>query len=179
METTSKPAGRSLQYYSREIHRVLGYLTLGMVIVYALSGILLIHRTGDFMKHTAAVEQTLKPGLDADQLAAAMKMKTLKVQKETDQTIFFADGQYDKTSGKASYLKKEVVAPFDKFITLHKLADKQNHVVAVFTTIFGVSLFLLALTSLFMFKTKARQFKTNMAYTCIGAVLIVLLLMFA
>ena len=175
MET--KKTSKSLQYYAREIHRVLGYLTLGMTMVYALSGIVLIHRTGDFMKHVVPVEQTLTPNLDADRLASEMKMKSLKVLNETDQTIFFADGQYDKATGKASYLTKEVITTFDKFISLHKLADKQNHKIAICTTVFGISLFLLALTSLFMFKTKAKQFKTNMAYTGIGVAIIVLLLL--
>ena len=179
METNDKKASKGLQYYSRAIHRVLGFLTLGMVMVYALSGILLIHRGSDFMKRSVAVELILKPGLDAEQLAPALKMKSLKVIDETEQTVFFADGQYDKQTGKASYLKKEVVAPFDKFISLHKLAGKQSPAIGIFTTIFGISLFLLALTSLFMFKTRAKQFKKNMVYMGIGVTVVLLLLLFA
>lgn len=176
-ERGAKQAGKGLQYYSRMIHRVLGYLTLGMVVVYALSGILLIHRTGDFMKRSVAVEQTLQPGLSADELSAEVKLKRFKVLDETEQTIFFAEGQYDKATGKAAYVKKEVVAPFDKFIALHKLADKQSPAVAAFTTLFGVCLLLLGLTSLFMYKRKAKQFWTNMAYTGAGIALVVLLLL--
>lgn len=179
MDTKTTKPGKSLQYYAREIHRILGYLTLGMTIAYALSGIILIHRSGDFMKRTTPVEQTIAPNLDCDQLAAELKMRSLKVLNETDQTIFFADGQYDKATGKASYLKKEVVAPFNRFITLHKLADKQNPAIAYFTTFFGAVLFLLALTSLFMFKPSAHHFRSNMAYTALGIALLILLLCFA
>ena len=179
METKTRKAGKGLQYYAREIHRILGFLTLGLTMAYALSGIILIHRTGDFMKRSVAVEQTVAPNLDGDRLAAELKMRSLKVLEETDQTIFFADGRYDKATGKASYLKKEVMAPFDRFITLHKLADKQNPAVAYVTTFFGAVLFLLALTSLFMFKPSARHFRSNMAYTALGIALLILLLCFA
>ena len=169
---------KGMVYYSRKIHRILAYLTLGMVIIYALSGIILIHRTGDFMKHAVAVETVVEPNLTGDELAPALKMRFVKVIKETPTTIFFADdGQYDKATGKASYLKKEVVKPFDKFIEIHMLADKQNPGIAWMTTIFGICLFLLALTSLFMYKPSAKQFKANMVYTVIGIVVTVVLVL--
>ena len=42
--------GKSLQYYIRVLHRNLGFLALCMTVVYALSGIVLTHRAGNFMK---------------------------------------------------------------------------------------------------------------------------------
>lgn len=166
---------KSVAYYMRAIHRVLGYLAVGLVIVYALSGITLIHRTGDFMKKSIEVEATLEPNMDASQLGAALKMKNFKATDQTDKTIFFNDGQYDIATGQVSYVKKEVVAPLNKCIDLHKLPDAKNPHIALVTTIFGIVLFLLALTSLFMYKTSTKQFKANMIYTSIGIVVAIIL----
>lgn len=178
MDATPKPA-KSLQYYMRATHRVIGYLVFGLVVIYALSGITLIHRTGDFMKKSTHTEEALQPGLSPDELGSALKMKYFKATDETQTTIYFTDGQYDKDTGKATYLKKEVVAPLNKFIDLHKLPVAKNHVVTIFTTIFGIALFLLAITALFMFKPAAKQFKANMIYVGAGIIAAVLRVIFA
>jgi hypothetical protein len=35
---------KSFQHYVRSLHRDLGFITIGLVVVYSLSGIILIHR---------------------------------------------------------------------------------------------------------------------------------------
>lgn len=175
MEPQTKKS-KSLQYYMRAIHRVLGYLAVGMAIIYALSGITLIHRTGDFMKKTVPTELSLSPGLDAQQLGAELKIKNLKVTNETAEEIVWADGKYEKTTGNVTYDKKELIKPLDKFIDLHKLPDAKNPHIAFVTTLFGIVLLLLALTSLFMYKPSAKQFKANMIYIGIGVVITVILI---
>lgn len=179
MATTPAPSPKkSLQYYMRAIHRVLGYLAIGMVVVYALSGIVLIHRTGDFMKTSTQVTTTLQPGLDAAQVGAELKIRNFKAIDETADQIVFAGGTYDKTTGQAQYAKKQLVAPLDKFVDLHKLPDAKNPHIALVTTIFGIVLFLLALTSLFMYKPKSKQFIHNMIYTSVGIIITVILVLF-
>lgn len=168
---------KSLQYYARAIHRVLGFLTLALVMVYALSGITLIHRTGNFMKEAVHVEKSLEPGLDASGVGSALHIRNFRATDETDAEILFDGGRYDKATGQATYVQYRVVQPMRAFIDLHRLPDSKNRHIAAVTTIFGVCLFLLALTSLFMYKSSAKQFKFNMIYTAAGVVVTVILLL--
>lgn len=166
-----------LQYWMRWVHRMLGYLVLGMTLVFASSGVILVHRTGDFMKRGTRVERTLEPGLDSEALGAALKIKRLKVDEETANAIYFSDGRYDKVTGRADYVQKEVVSPFNTFISLHKMSDGQNRHIAIATTVYGVALLLLALTALFMYKPAAKPFKVNMMLTALGIAGAILLLL--
>lgn len=147
----------------RALHRFLGYLTLGLVAVYALSGIALIHRTSDFLKKSAPDEQTL---------AAAAA---------TDETRGNAagNGRHGNRFGAPNGPKKEFVFPLDKLTKLHKVPAAKNACAGWFSTVFGVILFFLALSSLFMYKTSTKQFKTNMILTAAGIVLAVVLICIA
>ena len=167
---------KSIQYYSRAIHRILGYLAVGMVFVYALSGITLIHRSGDFMKKDVSVAKVIQPGLDKYELKENVKVKNLKILSESESVITFGQGTYNKATGELSYTTKETIAPMNKLVELHKMPDTANPHIAFFTTAFGIVLFLLALTSLFMYKANTRQFKSNMAFTLAGIALAVILL---
>ena len=46
---------KSTQFYMRIIHRYLGFFLAGIMTVYALSGVLLIFRSTDFLKTITAV----------------------------------------------------------------------------------------------------------------------------
>ena len=176
-ENTSKSNGsKGLQYYMRVLHRDLGFIALAMVVVYSLSGITLIHRTSDFMKTTTQVETTLETNLSANQLAPALKMKKLIVTGEENGIIYFAEGQYEKETGKVQYQKKDLIFPFNKFSKLHKVASAQEPLAAVFTTLFGVVLFFLAVSSLLMFKPGTKLFKKGLIYTGVGVLLTVVLI---
>lgn len=175
MDKTEKQKTQSLQHYARAIHRVLGYLAVGLVIVFSLSGIVLVHRSGDFMKHSQRVETTLEPGLDSQQLKAALRLKNLGNAVTEGDILSFDGGQYNIATGQVSYISTDVVAPFNQMTTLHKVSDGKNHGVAAIITIFGIVLFLLAVTSLFMYKPAAKCFKRNMLYTALGVILAVIL----
>lgn len=168
---------KSIQYYSRALHRVLGYLAVGMVMVYAISGVTLIYRSGDFLKRNVMVEKIVERNLDAMQLGESLKIKNFKVLEENDSSILFEQGRYDKMSGAVAYTVKETVAPIDRFVKLHKLSEAKNHNIAIITTIFGVVLFLLALTSLVMYKPGSKQFKSNMILTVAGVVFAVIIIL--
>ena len=175
MEKEEKHA-KSLQYYMRVLHRDLGFLALGMVIIYSLSGIILIHRTTDFMKRSVDVEVTIAPNLSENEIGNALKMRNFKATKEENGVIYFSNGQYDKSTGKATYVTKEMIPPFDKFLSLHKLPSASNPFVGWFTTIFGIVLCFLAISSLFMFKVNTKQFKSNMIYTAVGVIISIVLI---
>lgn len=171
-EKTSK----SLQYYMRVLHRNLGYLAIGMAIVYSLSGIVLVHRGADAMKTSTRVEKTIAPNLTANEVKEALKMRKFSVKEETDAVVRFTGGEYDKRSGRVEYVQREYVFPMNKFVALHKMPGSQNLHVGLFATLFGIVLFFLAVSSLFMFKPDSKQFRKNMVYTAVGVVLTIILL---
>lgn len=165
---------KSFQYYVRTLHRDLGFLTVGLIIFYALSGIILIYRDTDFLKHEVAIEKTIAPHLASDELAGALRLRSLKIIEEDSTTITFTQGTYSKTTGAAAYITNEVIFPFNKFIALHKAASQSpSH---WFTTLFGVILFLLALSSFWMFKSGTRQFKRGLILSVAGIATAILLL---
>jgi|GEM_PF-391858 len=61
METNEK---KSFSYYMRVLHRDIGFFAIGLVIIYALSGIALVYRESSFFKVNNEVVKTISPGLD-------------------------------------------------------------------------------------------------------------------
>lgn len=166
-----KGVKKGTPYYMRAIHRVLGYFTVGLVLVYAFSGVVLIHRGGDFLKNEVAKEELLQPALSAGEVGKALKLRNFEVTEEDENTLVFANGIYDKRSGQAKYTVKEYPSPIGKLVKLHKLSDAQDRHIAWATTTFGVCLLLLAVTSLFMYKPGTKLFGRNMFYTALGMVI--------
>ncbi|MEG1580937.1 MAG: hypothetical protein RR386_06715 [Bacteroidaceae bacterium] len=160
---------KSLNYYMRVAHRDVGFLTLGLVIIYSLSGVLLIYRRTDVLKTTTMIEKTLKPGLTAEALNEELKLKNFKTTEENENTIFFAEGKYNKETGKAKYETKEYVFPLQKFVALHKTSQKTS--VYLLSTLFGICLFFLAVSSLWMFKPNTKIFKRGIKFILIGIIL--------
>ena len=60
METTEQ---RTLAHKIRGWHRDLGFFLIGITLVYALSGIVLVYRDHDFLNRTVQVEKQLPPKL--------------------------------------------------------------------------------------------------------------------
>lgn len=168
MATSSPSSRKPLAYYMRAIHRYLGFFAVGIMVVYALSGITLLYRTGSFLKTSTPVEAVVDPGLDADGLAAAIKVRSIKPITATDSIITFADGSYDRITGKVSYTRTQIVEPVQSFISFHKVSEAKSPVLAYAATAFGIILILLALTSLFMYRPSAKPFVTNMVLFALG-----------
>lgn len=165
-----------MRYYMRVLHRNLGYLVLALAIVYSLSGILLIYRGTDFMKREVRIEKRVAPGLSPQELGRMLKIKNFRTTGENNLRIDFPEGTYDKTTGAVSYTVHEVIRPFNKLIELHKISSANG--VHWFALLFGIAIFLLAVTSLFMFKRGTPVFRRSAWYVAGGVVLAVLLLLF-
>ena len=54
---------KSFNYYMRSLHRDIGFFAFGLVVIYILSGIVLIYRDTDFLKREVTVERQLKPNM--------------------------------------------------------------------------------------------------------------------
>jgi len=167
---------RTLNHYMRALHRDIGFFVVGLIIIYSLSGIVLIYRDTDFLKHEAQIEKKLSPDLQASELGQMLRLKDFKVLKTEGDVLYFPNGTYNAKTGLAEYTQKELPLWLSKFSELHKTASQNP--VHWFTTIFGVLLFFLAISSFWMFKAGTMQFRRGIiiAGTGIAFALILLLI---
>src|SRR5882757_3620674 len=104
----------------RIYHRYLGYFLSGIMAVYAISGITLIFRETDFFMRDEVITKQLAPGLNPDQLEKKLRIGDLKAVSETENTITFRVGTYNKQSGEASYTVKDLPYFLKQITEMHK-----------------------------------------------------------
>ncbi len=156
----------------RALHRDLGYLMIGLTLIYALSGIVLIYRDTDFMKTEKQLAKTVKPGLSGDELAGELKIRGLKIARSDNQMLYFNNGNYNAETGKVIYTVQEIRFPFNKFIEFHKsISSNGIHFLAV---IYGVVLLFLVFSSFWMYKRGTKNFKRSLVLTGMGIILAVI-----
>jgi hypothetical protein len=158
------------------LHRDAGFLILGFLIIYTLSGIVLVYRDTNFMKKDVTTERKLTPNLTDQELGMQIRMPGFKVEKTEGETVYFSGGSYNKSTGMAVVTMKQVRFPFNKFIDLHKIMSSSGK--HWFTIFFGVILMFLAISSLFMFKPSSKLFLRGMILAATGILITVLLLVF-
>ena len=160
--------------YMRIIHRYLGFFLIGIMTVYALSGVVLIFRDSDFLKIESEVEKQLKPNLPTNQLGRELKIRDFKVAKEEGDVLFFNNGEYNKATGEAKFIQKELPLVLNKMTKLHKAKSKDP--LFYLNIFFGVSLLFFAISSFWMFMPKTHIFRKGMYFTVFGMVLTFILL---
>lgn len=169
-----KQTQKSLSSSIRCLHRDIGFILIGLTIVYALSGILLMYRTTGFMQAETTVTQDVGAGLTTDQLGKALKLRRFHAEKQNGDVIFFNEGSYNQTTGVASYTKREFPTILEKFIQLHKLSS--NNSLHILSLVYATLLLFLALSSLLMYKPGTRSFRRGMSLTGLGVGVSVVLL---
>ncbi len=165
---------KSMNQIMRSWHRDVGFFIIGMVIIYALSGIILIFRESNLLKHKVKVERTITPNLEAMDLKKELHRKELNGIRIDGDNIFFDDGQYNKITGIAAYTTTETIFPFNRFIDIHK--SKNKGPLLWISAIFGLLLFFMVFSSLWMFKKGTTLFRRGLIIG--GAGLIFALLLF-
>jgi hypothetical protein len=165
---------KTINQYMRIMHRYTGYFIAGMVVIYALSGIVQIYHDTNLLKKDRLVEKSLAPNLKLSELGKALHIKNLTVLKTTADTLRFKEGYYIKSSGQASYIVKELRFPFNRFTDLHTASNRNP--VHWFTTVFAVLLLFLAISSFWMFKPKTIYFRRGIIVAGIGLLVAILLL---
>ncbi|MEI9956238.1 MAG: hypothetical protein WDM90_08035 [Ferruginibacter sp.] len=136
----------------RIYHRYLGFFLAGIMAVYALSGIILIFRDTNFLKREKIVQQQLKPGLGADSLGKAIRMRDLKIDSVSGDVQYFKTGNYNTVSGTVSYTTKSLPPIIEKLTRLHKANTKDP--LFYLNVFFGVSLLFFVISSFWMFMPK-------------------------
>ena len=178
-----KPENKKpMTFYIRMIHRNVGYLVIGLSLVYALSGLALIYRDTNFLKSAEKLSITTSTQMVSSDIARDLRLRRIEVTNTEGDVIHFHDGTsvidgvYDKASGRLSYTKMELPRFLQRFIGLHKTnSSNASHWIAV---LYGSLLLFLALSGLGMFKTGTRQFYKGMVMTGIGVAITVAILAF-
>jgi hypothetical protein len=168
--------GKSVNQIVRVLHRNVGFFILGFVLIYSFSGIALIYRDSDFLKQEKNIKVNLPFEIQPAEIGRALKMREFKILKTEGDLIFFQGGSYNSETGVAEYTVKELVFPFNKFTSLHKTASKNPF--HWFTLVFGILLTFLAISSIWMFKSKSRLFRNGIYTALAGFVFAVLLIFF-
>ena len=167
----SKP---SLSLQVRIIHRYLGFFLVGIMSVYAISGIVLIFRDSDVFKQERQLTEQIKVNALASELGELLGVRRLKVIKEENNKIYFENGVYDKESGIAEYKIKELPFILDKMTHLHKA--ESGDPLFFLNIFFGVALLFFSISSFFMFLPKTSVFKKGLYFTLAGIILTLVLL---
>ena len=167
---------RSVVKVMRALHRDIGFLMVGLMVIYSLSGSLLIHRGTNFMKHDVKSERTLSPNMTMEEVASNLWIRDTNGAKTEGDVISFANGAtYNVVTGETVSVSSELIYPFNKFTLLHKTGG--NTVGKIFTTISGILLFFLAISSFWMYKPENKNFKRGIILGAIGIVLAIVIVM--
>jgi hypothetical protein len=166
---------KSTQFYVRIVHRYLGFFLAGIMTVYALSGVLLIFRTTDFLKTENLENKKLQPSLTINEVGKALKIKDIELVKAENSIYYFKNGSYNKQTGAAQFTSKKLPFVLDKMTRLHKATT--NEPLYWLNIFFGVSLLFFAISSFWMFLPKTKTFKKGLYYT-LGGIILTLILLF-
>jgi hypothetical protein len=107
----------------RKFHRWLGFFLAGIILIYATSGILLIFRPTNFMKFPQTEVRQLDAGLQVQALGETLRLKGFKVKSESDDTIIFNLGEYNKQTGETVINSMDYPLPLAKLVKLHKATN--------------------------------------------------------
>ena len=158
----------------RIYHRYLGFFLAGIMAVYAFSGIILIFRDTNFLKQTKQVQQQLQPGLTADALGKAIRLRDLKIESVNGDMQIFKTGTYNTATGAVSYTTTSLPKMVEKLTHLHK-ADTKDPLFYL-NIFFGSSLLFFVISSFWMFMPQTSIFKKGLYFTLAGVVLVVVML---
>ena len=165
---------KNTSFYFRLIHRYLGFYLVGIMAVYAISGIAMIFRNDDTFKILENTETTLAVNLDEKTLGEVLEIKGLSILKQKGSLLFFEDGTYNQATGETIYVKKELPFLLDKMAQLHKATT--NSPIYWLNIFFGVSLLFFVISSFWMFLPHTSVFKKGIYFTLAGIVMTLIIL---
>ena len=158
----------------RIIHRYLGFYLVGIMTLYAISGIVMIFRKGDAFKVDKSYTTTLAPALSEEAVGEQLKIKGLHFLKTEGDVAYFEQGNYSISTGEVTYFKKELPLLLDKMTKLHKATTDSP--VYWLNILFGLSLLFFVVSSFWMFLPQTDIFKKALLFSLAGFVMAVILL---
>ncbi len=158
----------------RSLHRDIGFLMIGLTLVYGISGIILLYRDTNAFTIDKRYVETIAPNTQADNLGNALKLRRLHVIRENADTIYFNYGTYCKSSGLADYTINTYSDLVWKINGFHKTKSRFGAHWLGLT--YGILLLFLAISSLWMYKPKTKKFRRGLVLTVAGLILAVMAL---
>jgi len=155
-------------------HRYLGFFLAGIMLIYAISGIVLIFRDTDFLKQEKIIEKKLDANLPLEEVGKVIRLRDLKLKSENGDTLFFAQGFYNKSTGQVSYTVKSLIPAIDKLTKLHKANTKSP--LFFLNVFFGASLLFFVISSFWMFMPGTAIFKKGLYFVLAGVALTLIML---
>ena len=171
MDNTSSKMRKIMRY----LHNKIGFIIVGLVVIYSLSGIVQTYRDTSFLKHDVKNEKTIETNLDAVDLGKAIKIKELRITKTEGGIIYFKEGTYNPQTGEAKYTTSELYGWIKPFTDLHKANSK--NIVHYFTIVFAVALFFMCVSAFWMFKPGTKAFSSGVILTVLGIIASVVLVL--
>lgn len=175
MKEQAGNSSRNIRWWMRFLHNKIGFFIVGIVIIYALSGLVQTYRDTDLLKHDVLHETTVATNLQETQLGQSLRMRNLKVTKTTGSILYFKEGSYDAATGKAAYTTREWYSWITPFTELHKTPSKS--IAHYFTTLFGLAMLFMSISAFWMFKPGTKLFSSGVYLTIGGIIAAIILLM--
>ncbi len=167
---------KDFYYYMRTLHRDLGFITIGLTVVFALSGSLLVFRDTPFMKVEKLEEMQLEAGLDGLELSQKVRVRGFRVERIEEHMIYFNSGSYNQETGETMINRMVYPSPIDKLVDLHKVTSKSP--MAWIAAIYGFILTFFAISGMLMFRVGSPNSKRAFILTVGSIVLTVLVVIF-
>ena len=169
----------------RSLHRDIGFFVIGLVVIYSLSGIILIYRNTGFLRHEVLTVKTLESNIELPKLGKEIYFRDIELEKTVGDLVYFNNGTknksfiqqgtYNKSTGVVKYTERKLPALLGVFNGLHKASS--SNIVHWATTLFGVLLLFLAISSFWMFKPSTKMFRRGMILTISGNLVAIILLL--
>lgn len=175
MEKRNKTGKNRLTRIMRALHRDLGFILIGLTIIYSISGILLIYRETGFLKKERQITRTIEPNLEAEELGGALRMRNFKISNTDGDLVFFNNGSYNRSTGVVEYTSNELPKWLSKINSLHKTSNRNP--LHWLGTIYGILLLFLAVSSFWMFKPGNGLFRRGITFAAGGAAIVIILLL--
>lgn len=157
----------------RIIHRYLGFFLAGIMAVYALSGILLIFRSTDFLKSEVMEEEQIEMGLSSDEISSDLRLGAFK--SSDGHVLTFENGKYNVETGMVTTSKMRLPFILDKMTHLHKASTKSP--LYYLNIFFGVALLFFVVSAFYMYLPGTDVFKKGV-YFALGGMVLTLILIF-
>ncbi|MCV6629132.1 MAG: PepSY domain-containing protein [Flavobacteriaceae bacterium] len=165
----------NLSMTARTWHRNLGFFLAGIMMIYALSGIVLIFRKTDTFKIKETQKLQLEANLDANALGKALKIKRFKIDSLQANIAYFESGTYNLQTGEAIHTTKRYPLILGKLIDLHKATTSSP--LYYLNIFFGLALLFFAISAFVMYPIKTPLFKKGAYFAVGGLVLAIIMLL--
>ena len=165
---------KNSNYYFRIFHRYLGFYLVGIMAVYAISGITLIFRKTDAFKDNVEIKAQLERALELPALEKALNIGKLEITKEENNMVYFDGGQYNKQNGEVIYHQMQLPYVLSKMQKVHKATTKSP--VYWLNIFFGASLLFFVISAFWMFLPETAIFKKGVVFSLLGIIMTFIIL---